>query len=236
MAKIKEHQLALELRKQGKSYSQIKKELGLSKSTLSVWLRKYPLSKERINQLRARSEVRIERYRQTMQRKRELRMAQYIKEEKEKWLPLSEKELFLAGLFLYWGEGGKTLHNQLSINNTDPDVLKFILYWMRVALVVPKDKIQVFLHLYSDMDTQKELNFWSKELNMSLNYFAKPYIKKSMKSGLTQKGFGHGTCGLRINNTVLKERILMAIKAMAEHYGEKLKESDIIEICQGSVV
>lgn len=222
MAKLKEHQLALVLRKQGKSYSQIKEELGLSKSTLSVWLRKYPLSRERINQLRGRSEVRIERYRQTMQRKRDARLAQYYKEEKEKWLPLSVRELFLSGLFLYWGEGGKTIHGQVSINNTDPDVLKFALYWIRIALEIPKDKIQVYLHLYNDMDIQEEINFWSKQLNMSKKYFTKPYIKKSTKAGLTQKGFGHGTCGLRVNNTVLKERILMATKGMADYYGEKI--------------
>ena len=62
---------ALELRKQGKSYSQIKQELALSKSTLSRWLKKYPLSKERILELRGRSPVRIEKYRNTMIRKRE---------------------------------------------------------------------------------------------------------------------------------------------------------------------
>lgn len=221
MARFKEHQLALALRKQGKSYSQIKEELGLSKSTLSVWLRKYPLSRERINELRGRSETRIEKYRQTMQRKKDVRLAQYYKEEKKKWLPLSARELFLSGLFLYWGEGGKTIHGQVSINNTDPDVLKFTLYWIRIALKIPKDKIQVYLHLYNDMDIQKEINFWSKKLNMSEKYFSKPYIKKSTRAGLTQKGFGHGTCGLRVNNTVLKERILMAIKAMADYYGEK---------------
>lgn len=222
MAKFKEHQQALELRKQGKSYSQIREELKLSKSTLSVWLKKYPLSRERINELRGRSEARIEKYRQTMQRKRDTRLAQYYKEEKEKWLPLSARELFLSGLFLYWGEGGKTIHGQVSINNTDPEVLKFVLYWIRFSLKVPKDKIQVYLHLYTDMDIQQEIRFWGKQLNMHRRYFAKPYIKKSTRAGLTQKGFGHGTCGLRVNNTVLKERILMAIKAMANYYGEKV--------------
>lgn len=224
MAKFREHQQALLLRKQGKSYSQIKIELGLSKSTLSVWLRNYPLSRERINQLRGRSEVRIEKYRQTMQKKRDERLSQYYKEERKRWLPFSSRELFIAGLFLYWGEGGKTLRNQLSINNTDPSVLKFVLYWMRIALEIPKDKIQVFLHLYSDMNIKKELDFWSKELNMPINLFTKPYIKDSKRSDLTQKGYGHGTCGLRVNNTVIKERILMLLNVIADCYALKIAE------------
>ncbi len=222
MAKFKEHQQALELRKQGKSYSQIKSELNLSKSTLSLWLRKYPLSREQINLLRGKSEVRIEKYRQTMQKKRDQRLAQYYREEKKKWLPLSLRELFLAGLFLYWGEGAKTVRHIVSINNTDPDVLKFALYWMRVALKIPKDKIQVYLHLYSDMKIDREIDFWSKALNMPKNLFSRPYIKKSTREGLTQKGFGHGTCGIRANNTVIKERILMSIQAMADEYGKRL--------------
>ncbi len=222
MAKTELRRRAIELRRLRKSYSQIKSELGLSKSTLSLWLRDYPLTAEEINALRGRSEIRIERYRKTMRQKKERRLHSYYDEEKKKWLPLSARELFLSGLFLYWGEGGKTIHGQVSINNTDPDVLRFALYWVRIALKIPKDKIQVYLHLYDDMDIQEEINFWSKQLNMSKRYFAKPYIKKSTRAGLTQKGFGHGTCGLRVNNTVLKEKILMAIKAMANYFGEKI--------------
>lgn len=222
MAKLKEQQQAIELRKKGMSYTQIKKELSLSKSTLSLWLRNYPLSKKQIYQLQGGNEGRIEKFRQTMQKKRERRLKKYYEEEKQKWLPLSLRELFLSGLFLYWGEGGKTLRSQVSINNTDPDVLRFSLYWMRVALEIPKDKIQVYLHLYSDMNIEQEIYFWSKELKMPKKYFAKPYIKKSTRSGLTQKGFGHGTCGLRVNNTVMKERILMLIKAIADFYIKKI--------------
>jgi len=224
MARFRDHQQALVLRKQGKSYSQIKKELKVSKSTLSLWLRKYPLSKEQINKLRAWSEIRIEKYRQTMQQKREIRLLNYYKEEKRKWLPLSLKELYLAGLFLYWGEGAKTIRSQVSINNTDPDVLKFSLYWMCAVLKIPKEKIQVYLHLYNDMNMSKEIDFWSKTLNMPKRLFSKPYIKKSKRTDLTQKGFGHGTCGLRTNNTVMKESILMAIQAIADQYGEKVSK------------
>lgn len=222
MARFRDHQRALDLRKLGKSYSQIKKELNVSKSTLSVWLRKFPLSKEQIDKLRGKSEVRIEKYRQTMQRKREARLIQYYTEEKKKWLPLTRREVFIAGLFLYWGEGSKAVRHIVSINNTDPSVLKFALYWMRTALQIPKEKIQVYLHLYDDMDIVTEIDFWSKELDMPKKLFAKPYIKKSKRADLTQKGFGHGTCGVRANNTVIKERILMAIKAIADCYEEKI--------------
>ncbi len=223
MAKVKERQKALELRlKKKMSYSQIKKTLGVSKSTLSYWLRDYPLSKERINELRGRSETRIEKFRETMRRKREKRLMGFYSEEKRKWLPLSEKEFFIAGLFLYWGEGAKATYHKVGLNNSDPQVIKFTLYWMTRSLKIPKKKIKVDLHLYEDMDIDIEKYFWSKQLNIPLSQFIKPYVKKSKKADIDHKGFGHGTCGLYVYETPLKERILMAIEAIADYYGEMI--------------
>ncbi len=223
MARVKDRQKALELRlKKKMSYSQIKKTLGVSKSTLSYWLRDYPLSKKRIDELRGQNETRIEKYRKTMRKKREERLRRYCREEKRKWLPLSKREFFIAGLFLYWGEGGKAIRHTVSLNNTDPQVMKFILHWLIEALEIPEKKIRVYLHLYSDMDVKEEMKFWSNELKIPLSRFNKPYIKKSKKADIDHRGFGHGTCGLLVHDTRLKERILMGIKAIADYYGEMI--------------
>jgi hypothetical protein len=218
MAKVEERRKALELRKQGKSYSQIKKELALSKSTLSVWLRNYPLSKEQIRVLRDWSEVRIEKFRRTMQRKREKRLASYRAEERKKWLPLSPRELFLAGLFLYWGEGNKSLGGGISLSNSDPNVIKFFIYWLVKCLRLDFKKIKVYVHLYSDMNINEELGYWSKELRIPLGQFSRPYIKKNERADIDQKGFGHGTCNLFISDVRTKERMMMGIRAIYENY------------------
>lgn len=223
MAKLLEHRRAIRLRKHGKSYSQIRDILRVSKGTLSVWLRDYPLSKEQLRKLTAVNEVRIERFRKTMKEKRDARMQKYYREQKKKWMPLSDKELFIAGLFLYWGEGSKADRYHVFINNTDPQVVKFTLYWMVRCLMIPKNKIRVNLHLYSDMDVEKEIRFWCRELNVSKKSFTKPYIKQSKRADLDQKGlFGHGTCGIGFSKTEIKERILMAIKVIADHYEAKV--------------
>ena len=223
MARIRLHRKALILRKQRKSYSQIRSILGVSKSTLSEWLRAFPLTREEINKLRANNEVRIERYRRTMKKKRDVRFGLYCKEEKRKYLPLSKQELLVAGLFLYWGEGNKASRCTISVNNTDPKLVQFALYWMRRALNMPLHKIRVYVHLYTDMNVQKELKYWSTLLRVPLGQFVKPYIKISKRSEIDQKGFGHGTCGVRAENTVIKERILAAIQVIADHYVRKLR-------------
>lgn len=216
MTKISKYREAIRLRKQGKSYSQIKVNLRLSKSTLSRWLRKYPLNEEQMNKLREKSQIRIEKFRQTMMQKRQIRLLTYYNEERRKLFPLSERELFIAGLFLYWGEGNKFSRYTLSINNTDPSVLTFSLFWITHALHIDKKNIRVFLHLYKDMDIKKETNYWSKELDIDISQFSKPYIKKSKRNDVDQKGFGHGTCGIRIDSVFLKERILMNLKALSD--------------------
>ncbi len=101
MARLRDREKALALRKKEMSYSQIKKILGVSKGTLSGWLREYPLSKERISELRDKNEKRIERFRETMKRKREKRQKETYSTQKKNILPLSNREIFLAGLILY---------------------------------------------------------------------------------------------------------------------------------------
>lgn len=221
MARILDRQRALDLRKKEMSYSQIKKILGVSKSTLSDWLRDYPLSKKRISELRGRNEKRIERFRETWRKKRQVRLDQFYDQAKKEYLPLTKREMFIAGLFLYWGEGSKSTYDKVCLSNSDPQVIKFTLYWLTKALEVARADIRVYLQLYKDMDQKKITNFWSKELNISKSQFGKPYIKESTRIHIDHKGFGYGTCNLIVNSTLLKERILMEIKALADHYSSK---------------
>lgn len=161
-ALVQKHLDAITLRLQGKSYSQIKRALNVSKSSLSLWLKKYPLSEQRLRELRDFNEQRIERFRNTMRAKRETRLKEVYDRERRNLLPLRKKELYIAGLFLYWGEGAKTTPYVTSLSNTNPKIIKFFLFWLTSILHVPKEKISIRLHLYKDMNRLKEIHFWSK--------------------------------------------------------------------------
>lgn len=209
---------AVTLRREGKTYGEIREQLEVAKSTLSDWLKDIPLTEEQMLHLKDIRKAAAEKFRITMRLKREAKLRTYYDNQKKRWLPLSDRELFLAGLFLYWGEGNKASRNCISVNNTDPLVVKFALYWMVNCLKFPRDKVRAQLHLYDDMDVDAELHYWSKVLGLKINQFCKPYIKTSKRVDIDQKGgFGHGTCGVYINNTVMKENLLMAIKALSEN-------------------
>ena len=214
---IKTKAEATKLRLQGASYSQIKSQLGVSKSTLSGWLKKYPLPPERIRELRDFSEQRIENFRNTMRIKRETRQNLVYQKEKEYLLPLSKKELYLTGLFLYWGEGNKTTPYSTILSNSNPLMIKFFVYWLTNIFEVPTNKMRIKIHLYQDMDEQKEIKFWSNLTKISIKQFNKSYIKKTTLAGLTYKGFNHGTCNIMVHNRDIAEKVFLGIRAISDN-------------------
>ncbi|MFH1292457.1 MAG: hypothetical protein ABIH87_04670 [bacterium] len=220
MVRFNDHQKALQMRGQGMSYSQIKNELNISKSTLSYWLRNFPLPKKRIQELRDRNEGRIEKFRNTMRLKKEKRLEQIYKIQKQNIFPLDHREMLVAGLFLYWGEGTKSHTTDISLSNTDPAMINFFIKWVVEYLKVPRAKLKVHLQLYEDMNINKEINFWSNITKLSKKQFTKPYIKKTILKNIKHNrgGFGHGTCNIRINDTRLAEKILMSINVLGDTY------------------
>ncbi len=219
MANFSKKAEALALRKQELSYNQIKQRIGVSKGTLSGWLKDYPLSKERIATLRDHSEQRIEKFRETMRKKKEDRLRNTYDKEKINTLPLTKKEIFLFGLGIYWGEGTKRQMSELSISNTDPNLINLFIYWLEQSFNISRKKIKILLRLYGDMDIDKETIYWSKTLNIPICQFNRPYIKKNSVLNINHKGnFGHGTCNARINSVPLAEKVLMTIKAIANEY------------------
>ncbi len=107
MTRTLDREKARTLRAKGKSYSEIKKELGIGKGTLSEWLKDMPLSSEQIRLLRDLNPKRIEHFRETMRKKREASFATTYERAKKDIGELSPRDLFIAGLYLYWGEGLK---------------------------------------------------------------------------------------------------------------------------------
>ncbi|MDO8655223.1 MAG: helix-turn-helix domain-containing protein [bacterium] len=217
MARIQEREKAIQLRKEGGSYSQIKKALRVSKGTLSIWLKDYPLPEHRLRELRDHNEQRIENFRETMRKKRNARLSLVYREQKKKILPLGKRDLLMAGLFLYWGEGTKHSMNTLVLANTDPAMIRLYTKWLMKSLGIPKEKIKVKLQLYKDMDVQAESKYWSIITTIPLIQFRNPQIKTSHSTRINHKGrFGHGTCDVEVNNVLLGERVAMSIQLIRD--------------------
>lgn len=207
------------MRLQGASYNQIKAALPVSKSTLSVWLQDYPLSPERLKALRTNSEQHIERIREAKARKRQMRFESVYRSAQQHIGQLSSRELFISGLFLYWAEGTKASPGTVYLTNTDPIMLQFFIQWLE-AQGISRARLRIRLHLYTNMDIEKETRFWADVLGLSLSAFRKPYIKQSSADKRRNyKGrFGHGTCNLMFYNRDMYEMVMMSIKHLRDMY------------------
>ena len=218
MARRIDKDKAIRLRKQGYSYSQIKDTIGVGKGTLSGWLADYPLPDARIRELRDWSQQRIEHYRETRKKSRDAVFEKIYQQEKKKILPFSKRDLFIAGLFMYFCEGSKTQSATVQFTNTDPTLINAFLQWLEI-LGSPRKAVIIRLHLYQDMDIAKETLPWSKALDVSQMQFKNPYIKKSSLTGLTYKnGVGHGTCNAIVWDAKLWKRITMGLKVLREQF------------------
>ena len=130
-------------------------------------------------------------------------------------MPLTKRDLFIAGLFLYWGEGTKRSEARLALSNTNPAAIRFFIKWLEESFSVSRGKVKIYLHLYKNMSIKKEISFWSKTLSISKKQFTKPYIKKGNSDRINYKsGFGHGTCNAMVGDARLYERVLANLKAI----------------------
>jgi len=207
--------------KENLSYAEIRKRIGVPKSTLSYWLREFPLSEERILELRRqgweKAEAKIERFRASMRKKREIKDREVYNKYRKRFAKLSKDNFFVAGLMLYLCEGGKRDYTKLVLANTDSKIIKFFIQWMIEFLMIPREKIRVWLHLYENMDIKKENEFWKNELGFQENQVYKPWITKFKKTSFSYQGsHRHGTCSIYIGGVEKHRELMMAIQAFLD--------------------
>lgn len=200
------------------SYSQIRKQLQVSKSTLSYWLRDFPLSEARIAELKlagwTNGEASRERFRKTMREIRDRKAEELYRFQLEKMQFLPDIAYYTAGLMLYLAEGDKKNIGRISIANTDYRTIRFFMRWLEKFMDVDLKRVKVQLHLYETMDIHKEMIFWTKSLDFRIEQFYKPSIRPVLKNSFNyRESYRHGTCSTYYLSTEKKTELMMAISA-----------------------
>lgn len=204
--KLNEKIKATNLRKLGKSYSEIKRRVKVSRGTLSLWLRDIKLTSKQENRLyvtlRKKNAYRLAK---TNQQKRIEKTKKIITESKKESKSLFKNPLFLSGLMLYWAEGTKR-GEQVNFSNSDPRMIKFMMLWFRKICTVPEEKFRIKLYIHN-LHCRKDMEkYWSKLTNIPLNQFQKNQIKPtSLKH--RKRPLYNGTCAIRIGSTDLFRKI-----------------------------
>ncbi|MFD3795787.1 hypothetical protein [Streptomyces californicus] len=170
---------ARELRLQGMTYDQIQVELGCSKSSISLWVRDLPkpepryTEEERLARMNAGlANLRAGQDRERVETKRAAR---------ESIGKLSDRELFIAGVTLYWAEGMKdepySRRESLLFINSDPNVIKVYLRWLDL-LGVARDRLHIRVSIHESGDAPGAERFWSDVTGVPRTAFMRATLKK----------------------------------------------------------
>jgi len=196
---------AFDLRKKGKSYSEIRNIVRVSKSTLSNWLKDIELSKQhksRLSRLQATGYIGAKKNQSNA-----LLHHKKIRESAEKEaFKLAENSFFVAGLMLYWAEGSKNA-GSVQFSNSDPEMIRIMMRWFRQFCAVSEYKFKIGLFIHSLHNSENCLGFWRRITSVPLAQFYKPYIKPSIFSNRKNKLY-EGTCRIIIHNRDLLSKII----------------------------
>ena len=225
--KIELREKAIQLRRAGKSYSEILEEIPIAKSTLSLWLQSVGLSKAQKQRL---SEKRLAAARRGAEQRKQKRLAvtkeihtQAIKDVGA----ISPHELWLMGIMLYWAEGSKEKEYKpgsgVQFSNSDPKMIRLFLKWLYDVCKISKENISmdIFIHENNRHQIEKVIRYWAKITEFEPEKFKHIYYKKN-KIRTLRKNTGDlyfGVLKVKVKaSSGLNRRIAGWIRGICQYY------------------
>jgi hypothetical protein len=205
------------LRKRGWSYNLIHKKLGVPISTLSNWLSEISWSKTIRKDLTQKAFLKVYPQLQAMNQTRMLKWEKWREEARQEakrdFGSLSQDQLFIAGVVIYWGEGDKNPKNPVRVSNTDPHMIRVFVKFLRTTCALPEDKVKAHLVLYPDLNELICKKYWSSLIGIHKTLFYKTqFIQGRHKT----RRLGYGICTVEVSSRQLKEKMLIWIKNMPQ--------------------
>ncbi len=198
----------VQLRREGKSYREIASALDVSKSSVSDWCKglELPLLAQKIINKKIKQNKSVFKF--YNKRKHCIVQAENKKIRKEsagQIFPLSEYELLLIRTALYWAEGYKR-QDQISsprvgFVNSDPDMIKVFLCFLKKVLRVPNEKIKVSIRIHPNVSKESAINFWSKITAIPKDRFGiTDQISSASQRKRPKNLLPYGTLDVRVNS------------------------------------
>jgi hypothetical protein len=174
--KAAERQRARELRAQAWTIGEIVAELGVSRGSVSVWVRDVDFD-EAARAARAGANRRLgarKRGPNRLQQRKQAEIDRWLAEGLERIGRLSERDLLIAGTALYAGEGAKR-DGVVRFANSDPRMILLFCIWLRRFFDVDESRLRVHLYLHQGLDLDRASSFWSDLTGIPLTQFGTPY-------------------------------------------------------------
>ena len=197
----------ISLRKNGLSYSEILKQIPVAKSTVSLWLRDVGLSKQQHQRLTEKRYAAILRGGQAKKEQRLQRTRDIYEAAEREVTHISEEQLWILGVGLYWAEGSKEKEHQpgsnMIFNNSDPAMIKVFLKWLvEVCKVGPENiTLEIYIHENSINHVKSVQNHWSEVTGFPVASLQRVYYKQN-KIRTNRKNIGnlyYGSLRVKVN-------------------------------------
>ena len=215
--KTRERAEARRLRaEQGLPIKQIARLLSVAQSSVSLWVRDVPLSDEQLEVLRNLNPAYNAQLRGATRNAERGRIRRLAAQEDGRRLARRGEALHAAGSMLYWAEGDKRSRNAARLSNSDPEVLRFFLRYLRTYFDVPDERLRVTCHLFADhVEGQQEIeDFWLETCGLPHSCLCKSFVnvysKYSQKKRRNKLPFG--TTRLTVHSTYIVQSIFGAIQ------------------------
>lgn len=166
--KLVERQQARQLRAQGWTLAEIAGRLNVSKGSVSLWVRDVPF------QPRPRQTAR-RREPNALQRRKAAEIEELREQGRVMVGTLSDRDLLMAGIALYAGEGGKSERNGVRFTNSDARQVAFFCRWLRHFFDIDEQRLRVALYLHEGLDLDAAIAHWSQVAGIPATQFTKPY-------------------------------------------------------------
>lgn len=219
MIKREEIKEAIKLRvNNGLSIGEISKKINIPYTTITRWVKKYPLTKEQDIQLAIRNPFykNGDNAPKIYSEKFKAERLKYQNEGRE-IVRLNNNSLLVTGAMLYWGEGAKS-RNMLDFTNSDPYMIKIFIKFLQSELNVTEDEITIYIQCYTDICNISTIeDFWVKTTGLKRDNLRKstinnyPISSKKTKIGKSK----YGTCKLRVCNVKTIQTLYGFIKELS---------------------
>ena len=170
---------ARELRLEGWTYDQIEAELGCSRSSVSLWVRDLPKPEPRYTpeEHRELMQAGLARLRNAQDEER-TRVKEGAAQEVGE---LADRDLFMAGVALYWAEGQKSKPYQrrevVNFVNSDPAVIQVFLAWLDL-LGVARERLRFRVMIHESADVAGAEKYWADIVGIDASALQRTTLKK----------------------------------------------------------
>jgi hypothetical protein len=222
--KLEEKNAARDLRKQGYSIPDICKRLGVSKSSVSIWVRDIQLTADQIEVLNQRMARARERFAylsrcggaNTNRAKAEKRHRAFEQAGYERAKVDDNFRLICA---LYWGEGSKCNTHTFSVSNCDPRLLRAILDWL--VRVGYDERAGFSVQYYGENGlTEEDIRlWWLKQLPNLKEKHLRKFTRCVIHRASQRKKIGkrpYGTARVSVSDTELVFTVAGGIRYLQE--------------------